>query len=78
MIWDYKKHDTTIVCIPEGWKSKKLEKLNKEDNEEKKKESSDALFATMSEEFEKTHTKLINDSVFVKQLADKVIIMSKK
>jgi hypothetical protein len=78
MIWDYKKHDTTTVYIPEGWKSKKLEKLNKEDNDEKKKESSDALFATMSQEFEKTHTKIINDSVFVKQLGDKVIIMSKK
>jgi urocanate hydratase len=78
MKWDYKKHDTTTVYIPEGWKSKKLEKLNKEDNDEKKKESSDALFAAMSEELEKMHTKIINDSVFVKQLEDRVLIMSKK
>jgi hypothetical protein len=55
MKWDYKKHDTTTVRMPDGWKSKKLAKINKEDNDEKKKESYDALFATMSLEFEKTH-----------------------
>jgi hypothetical protein len=27
MIWDYKKHDTTTVSIPEGWRSKKLIKM---------------------------------------------------
>jgi hypothetical protein len=32
----------------------------------------------MSQEFELTHTKIINDSVFVKQLEDKIIIMSEK
>jgi hypothetical protein len=78
MQWDYKKHDTTTVCVPEGWKSKKLAKISKEDGDEKKRDSSDAVFATLSAEFEKTHTKIINDSVFVKQLEDRVIIMSKK
>ena len=36
MQWDYKKHDTTTVCVPEGWKSKKLAKISKEDGDEKK------------------------------------------
>jgi hypothetical protein len=49
MKWDYKTHDTTSVHMPEGWKSKKLAKINKEDNQEKKKESSDAIFAVMSQ-----------------------------
>jgi hypothetical protein len=64
--------------MPEDWKSKTLHKIVKDKSDEIKKESSDDVFVTMSKEFEKTHTKIINDSVFVKKIDDKVIIMSEK
>jgi hypothetical protein len=82
---NWAKKDNSVLCkqITEEIKTLKRDDKSsiKEAKADKKKESddtSDALFATMSEEFEKTHTKIINDSVFVKQLEDRVIIMSKK
>jgi hypothetical protein len=50
----------------------------KADAKKESQDTCDAVFAIMSKDFEKTHTKIINDSVFVKQLEDKIIIMSKK
>jgi vacuolar-type H+-ATPase subunit E/Vma4 len=79
------KKDTSVLCKQINEEIKTLKRDDKtslrEAKADAKKESedtSDALFATMSEEFEKTHTKIINDSVFVKQFEDKVIVMSKK
>ena len=54
------------------------EKSRMQDAKKESADTSEALFTTLSQEFEKTHTKIINDSVFVKQLEDRVIIMSKK
>jgi hypothetical protein len=75
--WDCKEHDKSI-SMPEDWKSKTLHKIVKDKSDEIIKESSDDLFVTMSKGFEKSHTKIINDSVFVKKIDDKVIIMSEK
>jgi putative DNA primase/helicase len=41
-------------------------------------DDSDEIFDIMSQEFEKTHTKIINDAVFIKQLPDRNVLMSKK
>ena len=41
-------------------------------------DTSNEIFATESEKFERYHTKIINNSVYVKQLDDRIIILSKK
>jgi hypothetical protein len=83
LFMNWAKKDNTVLCkqITEETKTLKRDekaciKGDKEDAKEEAEDKSDALFATMSLKFEKTHTKIINDSVFVKQLEDKVIIMS--
>ena len=82
---NWAKKDNSVLCkqITEELKTLKRDEKskNREIKADAKKETSDncnAIFATLSAEFEKTHTKIINDSVFVKQLEDRVIIMSKK
>ena len=75
--WDCKTHDNSI-SIPEGWKSKKLAESVIELSKEEINKNNDATFETMATEFELTHTKIINNSIYVKQLPDKVLIMSKK
>ena len=61
---------------------KKLQdKLLKTNDREQKiidKNDADALFKKMSADFELTHTKIINKSLFVKKLDDRVIFMTKK
>jgi len=58
MKWATKPHDTTIV-MPEGWEPKPIEA------EQENTES----FVVMSGEFEKTHAKIINSSMFVAETA---------
>jgi hypothetical protein len=72
------KLDMKIASAKVKSDSKEAEIKSRADAKKDSKDSSDALFATMSQEFELTHTKIINDSVFVKQLEEKIIIMSEK
>jgi Family of unknown function (DUF5906) len=50
--------------------------IKEEDRVEK--DDADALFKKMSAEFELTHTKILNRSLFVKKIDDSVIFMTKK
>jgi hypothetical protein len=72
------KLDSKVADAKVKSESKEADIKARADAKKESKESSDALFATMSQEFELTHTKIINDSAFVKQLDDKIIIMSEK
>lgn len=66
----------------EATRKSALEK--KLDNENKKKEikenefRAEALFKEMSAEFELEHTKIINGSIFVKQVDDRVVFMTRR
>jgi hypothetical protein len=75
--WDYKTHDNSIT-IPEGWKSDTLVTAVAVNTKDELKQKNDNQFETDSKEFELTHTKIINNSIYVKQLDDRVLIMSKK
>jgi hypothetical protein len=72
----YKQINDEIKALKRSDKSQI--KNDKETALNEARENCDAVFAKLSLQFEETHTKIINESVFVKQLNDKVIIMSKK
>ena len=58
--------------------NEKLSKNNEKEQKIKDKNDADQLFKKMSAEFELTHTKIVNKSLFVKKLDDRVIFMTKK
>ena len=68
MMWAYKEHDDSIL-IPDGFD----DDLTNDDE----KGTSDDIFKKLYPDFEKNHAKIINSSSYVKELPNKVIVMSK-
>jgi len=65
MRWSFKEHNNDII-IPDGWKprDKKINEMNS--------------FDKVALEFEKTHCKIINNSFFIKECDDEILIKSKQ
>ena len=77
MKWDYKPHDN-LITIPEGWVSKNLVNSVKETNFADSTNNSSVVFARIVAEFEKTHAKIINRSLFVKETSEKTLTLTKQ
>jgi hypothetical protein len=71
---------STLAEIQKEIKQIKKEdmKLKEEQEKHKQKMYNEDIFTSMAKQFEKTHAKIINRSMYVKELPDKVILMSKK
>lgn len=62
LMWSYKHHNSDII-IPDDFQPKEQVIVNS--------------FEKLSDEFEKTHCKIINKSVFIKELENDNVVMSK-
>jgi hypothetical protein len=51
--------------------------INTMESDKKDTDTSNAVFKILAPEFEKTHAKIINKAVYIKELPDEIIIMSK-
>lgn len=65
MIWTYKEHNTELK-IPEDFVVKNMDKITKNENS----------FEYVAKEFEKTHLKIINKSLFVKHDNNNIIFLT--
>ena len=74
--WDYKGHCTNIT-IPEGWMSKSLVNAVKETTFADATNNSTVVFKRLSAEFEQTHAKIRNRSLFVKETPTKTLLFTK-
>ena len=70
--------DVIKVLKSQDKRNDKILKDNEKQQKINDKNDADMLFKTMSAEFELTHTKIINKSLFVKKVDDRVIFMTKK
>jgi hypothetical protein len=65
MIWTYKEHNTELK-VPEDFIVKNTDKISKNENN----------FESVAKEFEKTHLKIINKSLFVKHDHNNIIFLT--
>ena len=65
MIWTYKEHNTELK-IPDDFVVKNMDKITKNENS----------FEYVAKEFEKTHLKIINKSLFVKHDNNNIIFLT--
>jgi len=65
MIWTYKEHNTELK-VPEDFIVKNTDKISKNENN----------FESVAKEFEKTHLKIINKSLFVKHDNNNIIFLT--